>query len=76
MVETRESGSSLLYATDNLRIHTNNSIVKTARRHGVHMFNIMPGTSHWFQVHDQLPFEKKKKKHVSFADTVFASFLL
>ena len=25
------------------------------------MFNFMPGTSHWFQVHDQLPFANLKK---------------
>ena len=35
--------------------------MKTASKHGVHMLNIMPGTSHWFQVHDQLPFANLKK---------------
>ena len=29
---------------------------------GLHMKNIMPGTSHWFQVHDQQPFGALKKK--------------
>ncbi len=48
--------------SDNLSIHSNDDIVRTAARHGVHMLNIMPGTSHWFQVHDQLPFANLKKK--------------
>jgi len=47
--------------SDNLSIHSDNDIVKTAARHYVHMHNIMPGTSHWFQVHDQLPFANLKK---------------
>ena len=47
--------------SDNMKIHTNEAIVKTARKHGIHMLNIMPGTSHWFQVHDQLPFANLKK---------------
>ena len=42
--------------SDNLSIHRNSTITETAFKQGVHMFNIMPGTSHWFQVHDQLPF--------------------
>ena len=48
--------------SDNLSIHHNPDIVNTAREHGIHMLNIMPGTSHWFQVHDQLPFANLKKK--------------
>ena len=47
--------------SDNLRAHTNNDIVATALRSGIHMLNIMPGSSHWFQVHDQLPFANLKK---------------
>lgn len=48
--------------SDNLRVHRNDRIVKTASKYGVHMLNIMAGTSHWFQVHDQLPFANLKKK--------------
>ena len=47
--------------SDNLSIHRNSTITETAFKRGVHMFNIMPGTSHWFQVHDQLPFANLKK---------------
>ena len=47
--------------SDNLSIHRANDIFKTAAMHGVHMINIMSGTSHWFQVHDQLPFANLKK---------------
>ena len=46
---------------DNLSIHKNECIVKDARSRGIHMINIMPGTSRWFQVHDQLPFGILKK---------------
>ena len=48
--------------SDNLSIHRADDIVRIAARHGVHLLNIMAGTSHWFQVHDQLPFENLKKK--------------
>jgi len=46
--------------SDNLRIHTNVEVVATALRSGIHMINIMPGSSHWFQVHDQHPFATLK----------------
>ena len=42
--------------SDNLSTHHNNSIITKAAMQGIHMLNIMPGTSHWFQVHDQLSF--------------------
>ena len=47
--------------SDNLSIHRDNAIVSHARSMGIHMINIMPGSSHWFQVHDQLPFANLKK---------------
>ena len=50
--------------SDNLSIHRNDTIVKKASKHGIHMLNIMPGTSHWFQVHDQLPFANLKKIYI------------
>ena len=48
--------------SDNLRIHVNDAIVSNARTHGIHVFNIMPSSSHWFQVHDQEPFGSLKNK--------------
>ena len=51
-----------LLISDNLAIHKNKAIVKKAKSHGIHMINIMPGSSHWFQVHDQIPFAELKKK--------------
>jgi len=45
---------------DNLRIHVNYDIVSTALSNGIHIFGIMPGSSNWFQVHDQLPFANLK----------------
>ena len=50
---------------DNLSVHRNDTIVKTARRYGIHMIYIMPGSSHWFQVHDQFPFGTLKKEMAS-----------
>ena len=46
---------------DNLSIHCNYSIVKKAWKQGIHFLYIMPGSSHWFQVHDQTPFANLKK---------------
>ena len=50
--------------SDNLRCHHNNEIFRKAFLRGIHMFYIMPGSSHWFQVHDQLPFANLKKNMV------------
>ena len=46
---------------DNLRSHHNNEVFRKEFLNGIHMFYIMPGSSHWFQVHDQLPFANLKK---------------
>ena len=48
--------------SDNLPIHTNCHIKTFAKSMGIHMKNTTPGTSHWFQVHDQQPFGALKKK--------------
>jgi len=53
---TTHPGLHCFMISDNLRVHVNEQIVATALRSGIHMLNIMPGSSHWFQVHDQLPF--------------------
>ena len=52
-----------LLISDNLAIHKHKSIVDKAEGNGIHMLNIMAGSSHWFQVHDQLPFAILKKKN-------------
>ena len=52
----------MLHEKENLRIHCNNHIVATAMTKGFHTLNIMPGSSHWFQVHGQQPFCLLKKK--------------
>ena len=49
-------GLECFLVSDNLRIHRNPTVVMEAKRNGIHMLNIMPGSSHWFQVHDQLSF--------------------
>ena len=50
---------------DNLPIHRNKDIKAFAKSVGIHLIIIMPGTSHWFQVHDQQPFGASKKKNES-----------
>ena len=47
---------------DNLSVHKDCDIIKDTLSKGIHLINIMPGSSHWFQVHDQLPFAILKKK--------------
>jgi len=46
---------------DNLSVHRSDDVVTTARLNGIHLINIMPGSSNWFQVHDQEPFGLLKK---------------
>ena len=48
--------------SDILHIPTNKEVKAFAKSMGIHIKNIMPGTSHWFQVHDQQPFGALKKK--------------
>ena len=59
---TTHEGVDCLLISDNLSVHKNQAVVDMAREKGVHMLNIMPGSSHWFQVHDQKPFAILKKK--------------
>ena len=59
---TTHAGLDCHLVSDNLPIHRNRSIVDYAESNGIHMHNIMPGSSHWFQVHDQKPFGSLKKK--------------
>ena len=51
-----------LLFSDNLRIHTNWTIMKKTSKHGALMLNIMPAISYWLHVHDQLPFANLKKQ--------------
>ena len=57
---TTRPGVACLLISDNLAIHKNKAIVEKAESNGIYMINIMAGSSHWFQVHDQLPFPKLK----------------
>ena len=59
---TTHPGLHCFMISDNLSVHRNEQIVKTAEMHGVHMLNIMPGTCHWLQIHDQLPFANLKNE--------------
>jgi len=61
---------------DNLSIHCNKDIVADAEKKGIHFLYIMPGTSHWFQVHDQQPFAELKKNFMIEKNKCFASFFL
>ena len=49
---------------DNLPVHVNDSVIEFAASKGVFIKPIMPGSSHWFQVQDQLPFGTLKNKMV------------
>ncbi len=60
---------------DNLPVHVNKDVFELASANGVNIKTIMPGTSHWFQVHDQTPFGSLKKKIERIKKSVFASFL-
>jgi len=55
-------GQECYLICDNLIIHRNKEIVATAKRKGIHFLYIMPGSSYWFQVHDQQHFALLKKK--------------
>jgi len=55
-------GLDCFLISDCLVTHRNKDIVQFAESLGIHMYNIMPGSSHWFQVHDQQPFGGLKKK--------------
>jgi len=59
---TTRPGLDCYLISDNLPAHKNKDIVEIAKANGIHMYNIMPGSSHWFQVHDQKPFGSLKKK--------------
>ena len=55
-------GLDCFLVCDNLPVHVNSSITKFTDSKGVHIKTIMPGSSHWFQVHDQHPFGILKNK--------------
>ncbi len=50
---------------DRLPVHVNKDVQAFAMERNIKIFPIMPGSSHWFQVHDQLPFGDLKKKLLS-----------
>jgi len=69
-------GLECFLISDNLSIHKNKDIVEEAEHKGIHMLNIMPGSSHWFQVHDQLPFAVLKKRMMIENSKCFSSFFV
>ena len=69
---TTNPGVDCLLISDNLAIHKNKAIVAKAEDRGIHMLNIIPGSSHWFQVHDQQPFAVLKKKLISSFYDIFS----
>ena len=73
---TRNPGLHCFLLCDNLPVHRNEDVVKAARTQGVHLINIMPGSSHWFQVHDQLPFANLKKLMNDKKNEIMGSFCL
>ena len=54
-------GLDCFLVCDNLTAHKDYDVVEKARNNGIYFINIMPGSSHWFQVHDQEPFGILKK---------------
>ena len=58
---TTRPGLDCFLVCDNLSVHRDYDIIEMARSNGIHFINIMPGSSHWFQVHDQQPFGILKK---------------
>ena len=55
-------GLQCFFICDQLPVHMNESIKEYAKARGISIIPIMPGSSHWFQVQDQLPFGTLKKK--------------
>ena len=45
---------------DNLRAQGSDDIFATALRNSIQILNVIAGSSHWFQVHDQLQFANLK----------------
>ena len=58
---TTRPGLDCFLICDNLSSHKDKDVISIARRNGIHFINIMPGSSNWFQVHDQEPFGLLKK---------------
>ena len=59
---------------DRLPVHVNDDVKKFAKARGIIIMAIMPGSSHWFQVHDQQPFGTLKKKKWEFKKVGFRGF--
>ena len=59
---TTRLGPYCYLISNNLSIHRSEQLAGNALSCGIQRLNIMPGFSHWFQVHDQLPSGTLKKK--------------
>jgi len=62
---TTRPGVGCLLISDNFPIHKSSNIIDNAKANGIHIMNIIAGSSHWFQIHDQFPFAELKKKMIS-----------
>ena len=47
---------------DKLHVHINDKVLEFTEANSVYIETNMPGSSQWFQVHDQNPFANLKKK--------------
>ena len=62
--------TNVFLLSDNLPAHANGEIVNEYYRKNVFMYNIMPGSSHWFQVHDSTPFASLKNLFYKEIDSI------
>ncbi len=58
---SQHEGLNCYLVCDNLRAHVSDDVKQFANARGIYVFPIMAGSSHWFQVHDQVPFGTLKK---------------
>ena len=54
-------GKDCYLLSDNLGCHCNEAVVERETKRRAFLWNIMPGSSYWFQVHDNSPFGALKK---------------
>ena len=68
---TTQPSVDCILISDNLAIQRNSAIVAMAKSSGIHMISIMLGSSHLFQVHDQLLLAELKKLRCQIFTTFF-----
>ncbi len=68
------SGLDCFLVCDSMSVDRDYDIVENTRNSGIHFINIIPGPSHWFQVHDQELFGIRKKKNSDEKKNFFSSY--